>query len=43
VGKAIFSKTTGRDASPFHDPALNLIARAAHENREGWAEVLGPA
>lgn len=40
AGKAIFSKTTGRDASPFYDPELKLIVRAAHEAREGWIDVL---
>ena len=40
VGKAIFSKTTGRDASPFWDPELKCIVRVAHESREAWVDVL---
>jgi len=39
-GKALFSKTTGRDSSPFFDPELNLIVRVAHEDRSGWIDVL---
>jgi hypothetical protein len=40
AGKAVFSKISGRDASPFYDPELRLIVRAAHEDRNGWVDVL---
>lgn len=39
-GEPLFSKTTGRDSSPFHDRDLGVVVRLVHENRSGPVFVL---